>query len=128
MLKTIKNASIAPAANDDIYEAPGTKKMSIIAMRAGNRPLQGTKLLVSTAISRSRGDSIILQPVTPQALQPKPIHMVRDCLPCAPQHLKAWSRLNAILGRYPKSSSNVNNGKKIAIGGSITDITHVSVV
>ena len=33
-----------------------------------------------------------------------------------------------ILGRYPKSSSNVNNGKKIAIGGSITDITHVSVV
>ena len=31
-------------------------------------------------------------------------------------------------GRYPKSSSIVNNGKKIAIGGSITEMTHVRVV
>jgi hypothetical protein len=33
------------------------------------------------------------------------------------------SRLNATRGRYPKSSSIVNSGKNIAIGGNITAIT-----
>lgn len=53
------------------------------AINVGNRPLQGTKLFVMVAISRSLGESIILQAITPAALQPKPIHMVRACFPWA---------------------------------------------
>ena len=53
------------------------------AMRVGKRPLQGTRLLVRAATSRSRGESMIRQPTTPAALQPKPMHMVRACLPQA---------------------------------------------
>ncbi len=34
------------------------------------------------------------------------------------------SRLKATRGKYPKSSNKVKQGKKIAIGGSITLITH----
>lgn len=52
-----------------------TKNMDITAMRVGKRPLQGTKLLVMTAMSRSRGESIMRQPVTPTALHPNPMHM-----------------------------------------------------
>ena len=100
----------------------------IIAIRVGNLPLQGTKLFVNIAINRSRGESIILQPITPQALHPNPMHMVKDCLPCAQAFLKNLSILNATLGKYPESSSKVNNGKNIAIGGSITDTTHASVL
>ena len=48
-------------------------------------------------------------------------HMVRHCFPQAWHFLKAQSILKAALGRYPKSSRRVNKGKKIAIGGSITD-------
>jgi hypothetical protein len=49
--------------------------------------------------------------------------MVSACFPQAEQRLKQRSKLNATLGKYPKSSSRVNSGKKIAIGGSITDTT-----
>ena len=63
------------------------------------RPLQGTKLLVTVAMSRSRGDSMMRQPTTPHALHPKPIAMVRDCLPCAPAFLKYRSMLKAMRGR-----------------------------
>ena len=35
--------------------------------------------------------------------------------------------MNATRGRYPASSSRVNSGKKMAIGGSITDTTHATV-
>ena len=59
----------------------------------GNLPLQGTKLFVSMAKSRSLGESMILQPTTPAALQPKPIHMVNDCFPQAQHFLKGLSRL-----------------------------------
>ena len=89
--------------------------------------LHGTKLFVKIAISLSRGESIILHPVTPQALQPKPMHMVIICFPVQHAFLKNLSILKAILGKYPKSSKNVNSGKNIAIGGSITEITQVSV-
>lgn len=41
----------------------------------GNRPLQGTKLLVIVAMSLSRGESIMRQPTTPAALQPNPMQM-----------------------------------------------------
>ena len=51
------------------------KNIEIREIRVGKRPLQGMKLLVIIAISRSLGESIILQPVTPAALQPNPIAM-----------------------------------------------------
>ena len=61
--------------------APARKNIVITAMSVGNLPLQGTKLFVSMAIIRSLGESIILHPVTPTALQPKPIHIVSACFP-----------------------------------------------
>ena len=69
-----------------------TKNMVRMAIRVGKRPLQGTKLLVSTASSRSRGESMIRQPTTPAALQPKPMAVVRACFPQAPQERKGLSR------------------------------------
>ena len=49
--------------------------MLAIVIRKGKRPLQGTKALVKIEIRRSLGESIILQPITPAALQPNPMHM-----------------------------------------------------
>ena len=51
-------------------------KIVDIVMRNGNLPLQGTKLFVTAAIILSLGESIILHPTTPAALQPNPMHMV----------------------------------------------------
>ena len=96
------------------------KNIVEIAIKVGNLPLHGTKLLVSIAISLSLGESIILQPITPAALQPNPIHIVKHCLPWQHAFLNKWSKLKATLGRYPKSSSKVNKGKNIAIGGRIS--------
>ena len=96
-------------------------------MRVGKRPLQGTKALVRMAMSRSRGLWMIRQPMTPQALHPRPMHMVRACRPWAPARWKKWSRLKATRGRYPASSSKVNRGKKMDMGGSITDTTQATV-
>lgn len=56
-------------------EIPVAKNIVIIAIKVGNLPLQGTKLFVTVAIIRSLGDSIIRQPVTPQALHPNPINI-----------------------------------------------------
>ncbi len=136
-IQDIKIVTITPSIiaasniNADVTErinlgADAVKNIVIIDINVGNLPLQGTKTLVRIAINLSRGESIIRQPVTPAALQPKPMHIVSACLPQAPARLKYLSRLNAILGRYPRSSSNVNKGKNIAIGGSITEITHAS--
>ena len=94
----------------------------LIVISKGNLPLQGTKQFVRIAISRSLGESIIRQPIIPAALQPRPIHIVRDCLPQALHFLKQRSKQKAILGSNPESSISVNKGKKIAIGGSITEI------
>lgn len=52
-----------------------TKNMVIRAMMVGSLPLQGAKLLVKIAIRRSRGESMIRQPITPAALQPKPMQI-----------------------------------------------------
>jgi len=98
-----------------------------IAIKKGYLPLHGTKELVIDAMVRSLGDSIILVPTTPAALQPNPIHIVIICLPLVNALLKKPSILKASLGRKPKSSKNVNSGKNIAIGGSITDIIQVTV-
>ena len=90
---------------------------------AGNRPLQGVTALVRMAMSRSRRESMIRQPVTPTALHPKPMHTVKACLPQAWQQAKQRSRLKATRGRYPRSSKRVNRGKNRAMGGSITATT-----
>ena len=74
-------------------------KSEIMAVSRGNRPLQGTRLLVRMAMSRSLGESMIRQPVTPAALQPSPMAMVRHCLPQARHFLKALSILKATRGR-----------------------------
>ena len=52
------------------------KNIVISAIIAGSLPLQGIKLFVIIAISLSRGESIILAPVTPTAPQPIPMHML----------------------------------------------------
>ena len=101
------------------------KNIEIIAIIVGNLPLQGTRLLVNIERIRSRFELIILQPITPVALHPNPIHIVSACLPQLLQFLKGLSILKAIRGRYPESSSRVKSGKNIAIGGSITDTTKV---
>jgi hypothetical protein len=46
------------------------KNIEIIAISKGNLPLQGVNEFVMIATKRSRGESIIRQPVTPTALQP----------------------------------------------------------
>ena len=107
--------------------SPAMRNIVIREIRVGNLPLHGTKAFVKIAISLSLFESIILVPVTPTALQPNPIHMVRACFPQAEHFLKHLSRLKAILGRYPRSSKMVKRGKNIAIGGSITEITQVKI-
>lgn len=49
--------------------------------------------------------------------------MVNACFPQACERQNAWSKLNAIRGKYPVSSKRVKSGKNIAIGGSITETT-----
>ena len=70
-----------------------------IEIRNGNLPLQGKKLFVNIAINLSLGESIILHPVTPHALQPNPMHIVIICLPLQQAFLKNPSMLKAILGK-----------------------------
>ena len=50
-------------------------------------------------MSRSRGLSMMRQPVTPQALHPSDMHMVSACLPQARARWKAWSSTKATRGR-----------------------------
>ena len=100
-----------------------TKNIVITVIIVGNFPLQGTSELVMTAKRRSLGEFMILAPVTPHALQPNPMHMVRACFPQALHFAKGLSKLKAILGRKPESSNKVKSGKNIAIGGSMTAIT-----
>ena len=76
-----------------------TRKAIVIAIIAGKRPLQGTRLFVIIPSIRSRFESIIRQPTTPAALQPKPIHIVSACLPQALHFKKGLSKLNATRGR-----------------------------
>ena len=99
--------------------------MEIKAISVGNRPLQGTRALVRIAIRRSRGLWMMRQPITPTALQPSPMHMQSACLPQARQRWKQRSRWKATRGRNPRSSSSVKSGKKIAMGGNMTDTTQL---
>ena len=90
------SASISPAAGPS---AEMEKNIVRIARIVGKRPLQGTRLLVRMAISLSLGESIMRHPVTPAALQPKPIIMVSACFPQELHFAKQRSRLKAALGR-----------------------------
>lgn len=75
MPKRITKVKSRHAAAPLPKEKEATKNMVIMAMSVGNLPLQGTKEFVKMAMRRSRGDSMIRHPVTPQALQPKPMHI-----------------------------------------------------
>ena len=77
------------------------KNIPIMQIMAGNLPLQGMKTLVKIAKIRIFLDSIILAPVTPTALHPSPMHIVRLCLPQDPHFENGLSKLNAILGNKP---------------------------
>ena len=68
-----RSAEVAEERNPPVVP---TKKTVRMAMRAGNRPLQGTKLLVRMARSLSLGESMMRHPTTPAALHPRPMHMV----------------------------------------------------
>lgn len=70
------------AARREALEAcwPGR---AICPFSDGGISVAGHEVVVRMAMSRSRGESMIRQPTTPAALQPKPMHMVRACLPQA---------------------------------------------
>ena len=86
LISTAKTTSPVRPSAERRGEAEGpAKNMLSSASSSGKRPLQGTKLFVRIASSRSRRESMMRQPVTPAALQPKPIAIVRHCLPQAPQ-------------------------------------------
>ena len=91
----VQDLTVVRGDEVDVYK----RQMVMTAIKVGKRPLQGTKLLVRIASSRSRGESMIRHPTTPAALQPKPMHMVRACLPQAQHFLKCLSRLKATRGR-----------------------------
>ena len=74
-------------------------KMDAMRICVGQRPLHREKLFVMMAMSRSRGLSMTRVATTPAALHPKPMHMVRACLPWAPAFRKSASRLKATRGR-----------------------------
>ena len=64
-----------------LLNVPTAKNMVMMAISPGNLPLHGTNALVRIAISLSLGESIILHPTTPHALQPRPMHIERACFP-----------------------------------------------
>lgn len=75
--------STAMVAAKDFIPPVKNPPIKIVAMqiRNGNLPLQGIKLFVKIDTSFSLGESIILHPTTPAALQPSPMHMVSACFP-----------------------------------------------
>lgn len=88
----ISNVSIIPNKIIPSTETVATKdcippvknppiKIVAIQIKNGNLPLHGIKLFVRIDTNFSLGESIILLPTTPQALQPSPIHIVSACFP-----------------------------------------------
>ena len=90
----INDKSIIVDKNVDVV-----KNIVISVIRVGNLPLHGTKLFVRIAINLSFLELIILDDITPQALHPKPIHIVKACLPLVHALLNNLSILNASLGK-----------------------------
>ncbi|MNC40470.1 hypothetical protein D3C75_891820 [compost metagenome] len=96
---TIPITTMAVARERRPLAAPAAINREDRRISVGQRPLQGTKLLVRIASIRSRGDSIIRVDIIAAALQPKPMDMVRACLPWPPDFLKRRSMLKATRGR-----------------------------
>ena len=82
-------ASTEPAATSEATAGGNAAATNTVdsMISVGKRPLQGTKLLVRMATSRSRGESITRVAMMPAALQPKPMAIDSACLPCAPAFL-----------------------------------------
>ena len=101
VMRTPRTRTPARAREDRAEDQAGVpaKNIPMRRIRVGNRPLQGIRELVRMAMSRSRGESMIRAPETPTALQPRPMSMVRHCLPQARAFWKHLSRLNATRGR-----------------------------
>lgn len=112
--KTTTSASTPAAVSEPAADPPllPARKSEINAISIGNLPLQGTNEFVRIAINLSLFPEMILHPTTPAALQPKPMHIVKACLPQALQRANPLSRLNAIRGSTPRSSNSVKSGKK----------------
>ena len=72
---TSSNNMPVAAASEPPQLIEAAKNMVRIVIMAGNRPLQGIQTLVRMAMSRSLGESMMRQPVTPAALHPNPMHM-----------------------------------------------------
>ena len=85
---TIRVRITAPRSDWYSSGAGAIIKRVISVVRAGNLPLHGTRQLVRIAMSLSLGESMILHPVTPAALQPNPIHMEYACFPQDEHFLK----------------------------------------
>ena len=79
-------------------------KIEEIVINKGNLPLHGTKAFVRIAINFSLVELIILQPTTPAALQPKPMHMVVTNLYSIKQILKEImiNKIHSWDGEYEK--------------------------
>lgn len=88
----INNVNITPniiipntdrVATNDCIPPAKYPPINIVAIQIknGNLPLHGTKAFVKMDINFSLGESIILVPTTPAALQPSPIHIVNACFP-----------------------------------------------
>ena len=90
-----------PAAARDAKTGGNEAVTKIVAsiIRVGKRPLQGMKLLVRIAISRSCDESITRAAMTPAALPPNPMLILNACLPCVPAFLKNRSILKAMRGK-----------------------------
>ena len=67
--------------DSSLFDVVDTRKIDIIAINEGNLPLHGEKTFVKIAIIFSFFDSIILVPMTPHALHPYPMHIVKHCFP-----------------------------------------------
>ena len=121
----IQTAAVNTSASRRLFSRPS--RTAPIARSIGNRPLHGIIAFVQTAVSFSARVGMILHPVTPTALHPRPIHIVSAWRPEVPQRAKMWSVRKAARGRYPASSRTENRKKKIAAGGSITAVTRAAV-
>jgi hypothetical protein len=71
------------AARREALEALLAGRGDLPFLRWRESPVAGHEVVGQNGDEPLRGESMIRQPTTPAALQPKPMHMVRACLPQA---------------------------------------------
>ena len=71
------------AARREALEALLAWRGDLPFLRWRESPVAGHEVVGQNGDEPLRGESMIRQPTTPAALQPKPMHMVRACLPQA---------------------------------------------